>query len=95
MTPRQKECLDAFKALSKRGVVPSYREVADYLGITPSKVHYLIRHLEDAGYVKRQPGKRSLIVLETRALSLQHEVTALVHRFGREAVLQAMQEAAQ
>lgn len=51
-------------SVSDRGFPPSVREVGAAVGLkSPSTVHYHLKALEDAGYIKRDTGK-------TRAISL-------------------------
>ena len=59
LTERQGECLAAIEALIERlGVPPTFRELADELGVTSSNgVNDLLCRLERKGFITRVPWK--------------------------------------
>ncbi len=62
LTSKQKELLDAISEhVDKRGVMPSYRELAGAMGASsPATIHKHVSLLEKKGYVLRHDGGRSL-----------------------------------
>ena len=62
LTSKQKELLDAISEhVYKRGVMPSYRELAGAMGASsPATIHKHVSLLEKKGYVLRHDGGRSL-----------------------------------
>lgn len=70
MTPREKDCLDAIKALTVDGVAPTIQEIADHIGLkSKSGAHRLVESLEAQGLLTRGPilwrnhGARKLAVV--------------------------------
>lgn len=70
MTPREKDCLDAIKALTVDGVAPTVQELANHIGLkSKSGAYRLIESLEAQGLVTRGPilwrnhGARKLAVV--------------------------------
>lgn len=65
LTARQKESLDAFRAIVKRnrGVSPSLEEIAAELGVKKATAQDFVRQLLKKGYIVRNTGSyRSLSV---------------------------------
>lgn len=62
LTPKQKNILDYIVSyVSEKAVAPSYREIADEVGLTsPATVHQHIHALQRKGYVSLEDGPRSL-----------------------------------
>ena len=53
-------------SIQKKGYPPSVREIGELVGLkSPSTVHFHLKHLEEAGYIEKGPGKG-------RAISLTH-----------------------
>ena len=71
LTTRQGECLRFIASHQEQhgGVTPSYREVADFLGLASvSGVVRLIDGLEDRGRIKRLPNRsRAITIIATPA----------------------------
>lgn len=65
LTPVQRDCLDAIRALSKNGVAPSLDELRRHLGLaSKSNVHRLIQLLMDRGLIQHTFGQpRSLRIV--------------------------------
>lgn len=66
MTPRQKQLLDAIRALTVDDVPPSYEELRAHCGLTSKgEVYRMVCALEGAGYLVRLPHLRRSLVLTT------------------------------
>lgn len=78
LTPRESQCLDAIRRLTKNGVPPSYSELAEEIGVaSKSNVVRYVRGLEKRGALRLTPGApRSLHVVERRP-----PTAAELHRF--------------
>lgn len=62
--PRAYRCYrELIRFISEHGYVPSYVELGQALGRSPSTVKRYLDALEEAGYVRRKPGQaRSIMV---------------------------------
>lgn len=69
LTPKQAECLDVIKRLTKGGVSPTYAQLMSELGLSSKQgVHRLIVALEERGYISRIPYRRqSISVIRSKA----------------------------
>ena len=66
MTPRQKQVLDAIRALTVEGVAPSFDEIREHCGLTSKgEVYRMVSALENAGYLVRLPHLSRSLVLTT------------------------------
>ena len=66
MTPRQKQVLDAIRALTVDGVAPSFEEIREHYGrSSKGEIHRMVSALENAGYLVRLPHLKRSIVLTT------------------------------
>lgn len=89
MTPRQRECLDAIKRLTVRGVGPTYEQLRVELGVSSkSNVHRLVSALVASGRLARTAHRdRSLRVLEPAgtpdAAELRRALQALADEHAR------------
>lgn len=66
LTVRQRQVLDFILDYQmKRGVAPSYGEIADGVGLASKQgPHRIVSALEERGYISRLPGRaRSIVVL--------------------------------
>jgi len=69
LTPRQREVLDTIDAMTEpRG--PTFREMADRVGISPRAIQYHIMLLEEAGFVERLGGYRGIVLTEAGRAAL-------------------------
>lgn len=60
MTPRERQCLAAISALTVDGVSPTYREIADAMGLkSKSNVHRFVSDLVRQGYISRRPHREN------------------------------------
>ncbi len=88
MTPRMRDALDYISAhIRQHGSSPSYRQIGEALGIiAKSGVHRLVSELEEAGRIRRDPGKpRSIEIIGDRLLTAQ-PTTDLVAELRRRGV---------
>lgn len=66
MTPKQRQLLDAIRALTIDDVSPSYEELRTHCALgSNSEVHRLVCALEGAGYLVRLPHLARSMVLTT------------------------------
>lgn len=65
LTHAQYSTLASLHSLTTRGIAPSQKELADYTGLQPIYVSKLVRTLETAGYLVREPHRR-----DSRAVAL-------------------------
>lgn len=73
LTLRQKQIKDfVARAISKKGVAPSEREVARRFHISPSTAHEHLTTLQNKGYVEKDPGR-------ARGIRMVGAPTKLVH----------------
>lgn len=94
LTPRQTDVLAYLRAYSaEHGFFPSYREIADALGIKAVSTAWLIvQQLIDRGYVRRLPRRERALELVDPTPDLSLATTdALWDEIGRR---QAVREAA-
>lgn len=65
MTPKQRAALDAISDLTRRGVAPTYREIAAHIGKSLGPTYEVVQALVEGGYVTHdRTGKhRSLRVV--------------------------------
>ncbi len=84
LAPRQREVLNYIAAcLDQRGIPPSFREIADALGIRSTNgVSDHIKALERKGYIKREKGGRA----RARAMRLTEKATGSFHEAATVAV---------
>lgn len=62
MTQYQKRVFEFIKSYkTERGVVPSYREIGARLSLQKSRVHYIVKGLEQRGFIRRLPGRERSI----------------------------------
>lgn len=67
LSPRQKEILDFIRSeVRSKGYPPSVREIGEAVGLSSSStVHAHLEHLEELGYIRRDPTKPRAIELLT------------------------------
>ena len=84
LAPRQREVLNYIAAcLDQRGIPPSFREIADALGIRSTNgVSDHIKALERKGYIRREKGGRA----RARAMRLTEKATGSFHEEATVAV---------
>jgi repressor LexA len=84
LAPRQREVLEYIAAcLDQRGIPPSFREIADALGIRSTNgVSDHIKALERKGYLEREKGGRA----RARAMRLTDKATGSFHEEATVAV---------
>lgn len=69
MTPRQRELLDFIAQFeAEHRYTPSYREMADALGVGKGRVFDLLRALDASGHVLLSPNRARSVELITREL---------------------------
>jgi SOS-response transcriptional repressor LexA len=71
LTVVQQNCFDFLRSYrDERGVMPSFREVGDHLGIkSMSRVHYLMVALEGRGVIRRIAAKaRAIEIVEPSSM---------------------------
>ena len=57
LTDRQRSALEAIQGfVGERGYAPSTGDLAALLEIAPQSAHYLVKELEQKGYLRREPG---------------------------------------
>jgi repressor LexA len=68
ITKKQKEILDYItEFISVNGYSPSYREIADYFGLSsPATIFEHIKGLEDKGFIKAEDGKARSIKIHKK-----------------------------
>ena len=76
MTPRQDYCLRVIRELTRGEVTPSYRQIADRMGIGVGATHALVQHLIEAGRVVNVGGARCLrlVTAENRPATLADRI---------------------
>ena len=84
LAPRQQQVLEYIAvSLDQRGIPPSFREIADALGIKSTNgVSDHIKALERKGYIKREKGGRA----RARAMRLTEKATGSFHEEATVAV---------
>src|SRR2546425_1051826 len=66
LTDKQRKVLSYIqKTFAKTGESPTYREIADYLGVTVRSAHQHVLALERKRVLKRNPGHRCIELLPT------------------------------
>jgi len=64
MTPRQRDCLQAIREMTVDGIPPTYRQLAERLGLSAvSRVHRLVHGLAERGYISLHPARKQTIQL--------------------------------
>lgn len=92
LTPTMRRCLDAIDRLTVCGVPPSYRQLADAIGVkSVSGAHRTVQLLVERGYVRTGGKARTLEVI--RATSLTDHLSSLVAKHGSEVVERALAQA--
>jgi SOS-response transcriptional repressor LexA len=84
---KQQNCLNFIRSeIETKGVAPALREIAKELGFkSPANAHWLVKAIEDAGYIKRVPGKHRSIELvpQGRVVQLEPDTHFLAARYAR------------
>jgi len=82
LTHAQYSTLASLHSLTKRGMAPSQKELADYTGLQPIYISKLVRTLETAGYLVREPHRKDsravALALSDRGLKVVVEARAIV-----------------
>lgn len=91
LTSAQMKCLTFLDAeISRTGVCPSYRTIADHLGyVAVSNVHHLIHGLKKRGFLKLKPRCSRSVQIIKRPAHLQARyflVTPEIIQAGRDAL---------
>lgn len=66
LTSSQQRILEFYRSqISEHGHAPSYPEAGKMLGLSPSVVHYHVKHLESAGYLAKSGRARGVQLVGT------------------------------
>jgi SOS-response transcriptional repressor LexA len=87
LTKQQAAVLQCLRThLAQSGVCPSYREMADELGLASAgSLHRTMQRLEERGYIRRLANRaRAIEICEPkRSISLNPEISALLEQYAQ------------
>jgi repressor LexA len=87
LTKRRSECLAVLtKAVEGTGIMPSFQQIADALGVkSKSSVYRLVDGLEQRGAICRLHGQsRSVQIIQPDSITLNPEIARLVRSYAEQ-----------